>query len=105
MALSVGSGENKQKLIKILVFVPSGSIVGFTRSARASAGANKNRHLKTFRTRKPTARFALRDCAALSGDWRKNKDLCASALSERRKRKKGRNECSHLCMGALSAVF
>ena len=65
MALSVGSGENKQKLIKILVFVPSGSIVGFTRSARASAGANKNRHLKTFRTRKPTARFLsclLVDC-------------------------------------------
>ena len=58
MALSVGSGEYKQKLIKILVFVPSGSIVGFTRSARASAGANKNRHLKTFRTRKPTARSA-----------------------------------------------
>ena len=57
MALSVGSGEYKQKLIKILVFVPSGSIVGFTRSARASAGANKNRHLKTFRTRKSTARL------------------------------------------------
>ena len=51
MALSVGRGENKQKLLKILVFVPSGSIVGLDSQCQ---GANKNGHLKTFRTRKPT---------------------------------------------------
>ena len=35
MALSGGRGENKQKLIKILVFVPSGSIVGFDSQCQA----------------------------------------------------------------------
>ena len=35
MALSVGRGENKQKLLKILVFVPSGSIVGFDSQCQA----------------------------------------------------------------------
>ena len=35
MALSGGRGENKQKLIKILVFVPSGSIVGLDSQCQA----------------------------------------------------------------------
>ena len=83
MALSVGSGEYKQKLIKILVFVPSGSIVGFTRSARASAGANKNRHLKTFRTRKPTARSCLfSSFVRFSGGQKRRVSFAAALLHD-----------------------